>query len=150
MKGEYASDVILLGWLPGHTKHAVTIDLGKGPGIQNDRGQQTLANCKVARRVEYLHAFKRTKLQNILLLSLGIKIDKRMYLQMHLFGTMFHSGPVRLGEEWGGPPEIKIIFTGINPTSVLEIHAEDTCQSLVWAIFFQQYGTNPVINHTGV
>ena len=65
MKGEYASDVILLGWLPGHTRRAVAIDLGEGPGIQNDRGQQTLANCKVARRVKYLHAFKRTKLQNI-------------------------------------------------------------------------------------
>ena len=85
-----------------------------------------------------------------LLLSLGTKIDKRMYLQMHLFGVMFHSGPVRLGEEWGGPPEIKIIFTGINPTSVLEIRAEDTCQGLVRAIFFRQYGTNPIINHTGV
>ena len=85
-----------------------------------------------------------------LLLSLGIKIDKRMYLQMHLFGVMFHSGPVPLREEWGGPPEIKIIFTGINPTSVLEIRAEDTCHCLVRAIFFQQYGTNPVINHTGV
>ena len=85
-----------------------------------------------------------------LLLSLGIKIDKRMYLQMYLIGVMFHSGRVRLGEEWGGPPEIKIIFTGVNPTSVLEIRAEDMCQSLVPAIFFQQYGTNPVINHTGV
>ena len=85
-----------------------------------------------------------------LLLSLRMEIDKRMYLQMHLFGMMFHSGPVRLGEEWGGPSEIKIIFTGINPTGVLEVCAEDTCQSLVWAIFFQQYGTNPVINHTGV
>ena len=73
-----------------------------------------------------------------------------MYLQMHLLCVMFHSGPVRLGEEWGGPPEIKIIFTGIDPTSVLEIRAEDTCQGLVRAIFFQQYGTNPVINHTGV
>ena len=48
VKGEYASDVILLGWLPGHTRHAVAIDLGEGPGIQNDRGQQTLTNCKVA------------------------------------------------------------------------------------------------------
>ena len=85
-----------------------------------------------------------------MLLSLGTKIDKRMYLQMHLFGVMFHSGPVRLGEEWGGPPEIKIIFTGVNPTSVLEIHAEDMCQSLLQAIFFQQYGTNPIKNHTGV
>ena len=73
-----------------------------------------------------------------------------MYLQVHLFGVMFHSGPVRLGEEWGGPPEIKIILIGINSTSVLEICAEDACQSLVQAIFFQQYGTNPIINHTGV
>ena len=85
-----------------------------------------------------------------LLLSLGTKIHKIMYLQMHLFGVMFHSGPVRLREEWGGPPEIKIILTGINPTSVFEIRAEDTCQGLVRAVFFQQYGTNPIINHTGV
>ena len=48
MKGEYASDVILLGRLPGHTRRAVAIDLGEGPGIRNDRRQQTLANCKVA------------------------------------------------------------------------------------------------------
>ena len=60
-----------------------------------------------------------------------------MYLQMHLFGVVFHGGPVWLGEEWGGPPEIKKIFTGVDPTSVLEIHAEDKCQSLVRAIFFQ-------------
>ena len=73
-----------------------------------------------------------------------------MYLQVHLFGVMLHSGPVRLGEEWGGPPEIKIILTGIDPTSVLEICAEDACQSLVRAIFLQQNGTNPIINHTGV
>ena len=63
-----------------------------------------------------------------------------MYLQVHLFGVMFHSGPVRLGEEWGGPSEIKVIFTGVNPTSVLEIRAEDTCQSLVWTIFFNSTG----------
>ena len=73
-----------------------------------------------------------------------------MYLQVHLFGVMFHSGPVRLSKEWGGPPEIKIIFAGINPTSVPEILAEDACQNLVGALFFQQYGTNPIINHTGV
>ena len=36
-----------------------------------------------------------------------------MYSQVHLFGVMFHSGPVRLREEWGGPPEIKIILTGV-------------------------------------
>ena len=46
MKGEYASDVIFLGWLPGCTRHAVAIDLGEGQGIRNDRGQQTLAGCK--------------------------------------------------------------------------------------------------------
>ena len=54
-----------------------------------------------------------------------------MYLQVHLFGVMFHSGPVRLGEVWGGPSKIKIILIGINPTSVFEIRAEDACQSLV-------------------
>ena len=32
MKGEYASDVVLLGWLPGHTRCAVAIDLGEGLG----------------------------------------------------------------------------------------------------------------------
>ena len=32
MKGEYASDVVLLGWLPGRTRHAVAIDLGEGLG----------------------------------------------------------------------------------------------------------------------
>ena len=46
MKGEYTSDVVLLGWLPGHTRRAVAIDLGEGLGTQNDRGQRTLANCK--------------------------------------------------------------------------------------------------------
>ena len=78
MKGEYASDVILLGWLPGHTRCAVAIDLGEGPGIQNDRGQQTLASCKVARRVKYLHAFKRTKLQNIVTIFKDNNIQKNV------------------------------------------------------------------------
>ena len=73
-----------------------------------------------------------------------------MYLQVHLFGVMFHSGPVRLREEWGGPPEIKIILIGINSTSVLEICAKDECQSLVGAILLQQHATNPIINYTGV
>ena len=77
-------------------------------------------------------------------------MDKRMYSQVHLFGVMFHSGPVRLREEWGGPPEIKIILTGVNSTSVLEICAKDACQNLIGAILFQQYGTNPIVNHTGV
>ena len=60
-----------------------------------------------------------------------------MHLQMYLLGVMFHSGPVRLREEWGGPPKIKVVFTGVDPTGVLEICAEDACQCLVWAIFFQ-------------
>ena len=46
---------------------------------------------------------------------------------MHLFGVMFHGGPVCLGEEWDGPSEIKVILTGINPTGILEIHVEDAC-----------------------
>ena len=93
MKGEYASDVIFLGWLPGHTRHTVAIDLGEGPGIQNDRGQQTLANCKSSGESRYLHTFKRTKLQNTVIGNVR-KIDKRMYLQVHLFGVMFHGRPV--------------------------------------------------------
>ena len=75
-----------------------------------------------------------------LLLSLRTRIDKRIFLQVHLFGVMFHSGPVRLGEEWGGPPKIKIILTGINPTSVLKICAEDACQSLIGQSSFSSMG----------
>ena len=46
MKGEYASDVVLLGRLPGRTIRAVAIGLGEGQGTRNDREQQTLAGCK--------------------------------------------------------------------------------------------------------
>ena len=46
VKGEYASDVVFLGWLQGHTRCAVAIDLGEGLGARNNRGQQTLASCK--------------------------------------------------------------------------------------------------------
>ena len=46
MKGKYASDGVLLGWLPGRTRRAVAIDLGEGLGTQNDRGRQTLTGCK--------------------------------------------------------------------------------------------------------
>ena len=46
---------------------------------------------------------------------------------MHLFGVMFHGGPVRLREEWGGPSEIEVILIGINPTGIFEIHAENPC-----------------------
>ena len=96
-----------------------------------------------------MHTFKITKLQNTAIFNVR-KIDKRLYSQVHLFGVMFHGRPVRLGEEWGSPSEVKVVFTGINPTGVLEVRAEDTCQSLVGAIFSQQHGTNPIINHTGV
>ena len=45
-KGGYASDEVLLGWHPGHTKCTVEIDLGEGLSTRSDRGQQTLAGCK--------------------------------------------------------------------------------------------------------
>ena len=93
VKGKYASDVKLLGYLPGHTRRAVAIDQGEGLGIQNDRGQQTLVSCKRARRVKCLHGLERTKSQNTVTSNVR-NIDKRKYLQMHLFGVMFHGGPV--------------------------------------------------------
>ena len=73
-----------------------------------------------------------------------------MYLQVHLLGVMFHGGPVQFGKKWGSPPEIEIIFTGINPISVHEILVENVCQSLIRALFFWHHRTDPVINHTGV
>ena len=54
-------------------------------------------------------------------------MNKRKYSQVHLFGVMFHGGPVRLREKWSSPPEIKIILTGVNHTSVLEICAKNAC-----------------------
>ena len=94
VKGEYASDVILLGWLPGHTRRAVAIDLGEGQGIQNDRGQQTLADCKSSvGRVNTCTRSKELKLKGIVIFKVR-KIDKSMYLQVHLLGMVFHGGPV--------------------------------------------------------
>ena len=93
MKGEYASDVILLGWLPGHTRRAVAIDLGEGQGIQNDRGQQTLVNCKSrVKGSKCLHTFRKTKLRYVVIFNVR-KIDKRMYLQAHLLYVVLHSRP---------------------------------------------------------
>ena len=83
-----------------------------------------------------MHGLERTRSQNTVTSNIR-NIDKRKYLQMHLFSVMFHGGPVRLGEEWGSPPKVEVVFTGINPTGVLEIRAEDACQSLIRAIFFQ-------------
>ena len=126
-KSEYASDEVLLGWLPGHTRHAVAIDLGEELGTQNDRGQQTLAGCKSrVRGVKCLHALKRTKLKSIVIFNMR-KIDKRMYLPMHLFSVMLHDGLVRFGKKWSSPPEIEIIFIGINPINVREILVENMC-----------------------
>ena len=94
MKGEYASDVILLGWHSGHTRLAVAIDLGEGQGIQNDRGQQTLVNCKSRiKGSKCLHTFRKTKLRYVVIFNVR-KIDKRMYLQVHLFDVVLHSRPV--------------------------------------------------------
>ena len=50
-----------------------------------------------------------------------------MYLQMYLLSVMLHGGPVRFGKKWGNPPEIEIIFIGINPISVREILVENVC-----------------------
>ena len=94
VKGKYASDVILLGRLPGHTRRTVAIDLGEGQGIQNDRGQQTLIDYKSrVRRVNTCTLLKRTKLKSIIILKVR-KIDKNMYLQVHLLSVVFHGGPV--------------------------------------------------------
>ena len=59
VKGEYASDVKLLGWLPGRTRCTVAIDQGEEQGIRNDQGQRTLANCKSSQERKYLHSFKK-------------------------------------------------------------------------------------------
>ena len=64
-----------------------------------------------------MHTFKGTKLNGVVNFTVR-KIDKRMYLLMHLLSMMFHGGPVRLGEKWSGPPEIEITFIGINPISI--------------------------------
>ena len=45
------------------------------------------------RREKCLYTFKRTKLQNTVIFN-DRKIDKGMYLQVNLFGVMFHGGPV--------------------------------------------------------
>ena len=94
MIGEYASDVILLGWLPGHTRCAVAIDLGEGQGIQNDRGQQTLVNCiSRIKGSKCLRTFRKTKLRYVVIFNVR-KIDKRLYLQVHLLDVVLHSRPV--------------------------------------------------------
>ena len=94
VKGEYASDVIFLGWLPGRTRCTVAIDLGEGQGIRNDRRQQTLADCKSNEgRVNTCTHSKRTKLKSIVILKVR-KIDKSMYSQVHLLGVVLHGGPV--------------------------------------------------------
>ena len=72
MKGEYASDAVLLGWLPSHTRRAVTIDLGEGLGTQSDRGRQTLAGCKSSgRRVNACMPSKELSRKTLLSLMLG-------------------------------------------------------------------------------
>ena len=93
VKGEYTSDVTFLGWLPGCTRCAVAIYLGGGQGIRNDRGQQTLAGCKSSEgRVNTCIHSKELKLSLVILKVR--KIEKSMYSQMHLFGVVFHGGPV--------------------------------------------------------
>ena len=77
-----------------------------------------------------------------MLLFLRTRIDKRMYLQVHLFGVMLHSGPVQLGEEWGGPPEIKIILTGDTQIYRLQyklLVVEDGIKEMIDVSNFQVY-----------
>ena len=127
VKGKYASDVEFLGWHPGLTRCADAIDLGEGLDTQNDQGWQTLTGCKssVVGINACIHS-KRTKLRGVVNFTVR-KIDKRMYLQMHLLSMMFHGGPVRLGEKWSSPPKIEITLIGINPISIHEILVENVC-----------------------
>ena len=73
-----------------------------------------------------------------------------MYLQVHLLDVMLHGGPDRFGKKRSGPSEIEEILIGINPIGVHEILIENACQGLIRALFFGHYGTDPIINHTGV
>ena len=59
--------------------------------IKDSRHSQTV---KVVKRENICTLSKRTKLLKTLLLLVRIRICKRKYLQMHLFGVMFHGGPV--------------------------------------------------------
>ena len=49
VKGEYASDVMLLGWLPGRTRRAVAIDLGEGWVSEMIEDSRHLQAVKVVR-----------------------------------------------------------------------------------------------------
>ena len=73
-----------------------------------------------------------------------------MYLQMHLLGVMLHGRPDQFGKKRSGPSKIEKIFIGINPISIREILVENVWQGLIRALFFRHYGTDPIINHTGV
>ena len=64
------------------------------------------------------------------------KINKRRYLQMHLFGVMPHGGPVRLSEEGGCPSVVEVILIGVNFVSLLEIFIKYLYQGLIRAFFF--------------
>ena len=66
------------------------------------------------------------KLKSVVIFNVR-KIDKRMYLQVHLLSVMLHGGPVQFGKKWSGPSEIEIIFIGIKPISVREILVENVC-----------------------
>ena len=150
MKGKYTSDEVFLGWLPGRTRHAVAIDLGEGLDTRNDREQQTLASCKSSvGGVNACTLLKRTKLKGIVIFDVR-KIDKRMYLQMHLLSVMLHGGPVRFSKKWSSPPEIEIIFIGINPSSIREIFIEYPCHDFIRTVFLEPHWANPIINHVGV
>ena len=89
--------------------------------IKDSRHSQTV---KVVKRENTCIYSKRTRF--LVTIYKDRNIQKKV-LTNASFGVMFHGGPVRLREEWGGPSEIEVIFIGINPTGIFEIHAEDPC-----------------------
>ena len=59
--------------------------------IKDSRHSQTV---KVVRRENICTHSKRTKLSNLIIIICKDKNMQRKYLQVHLFGVMFHGGPV--------------------------------------------------------
>ena len=93
MKGEYASKVNFLGSsqvIPDALLPLIKVRGWVSKMIKDSGHSQTV---KVVRR-EDICAHSKELSYKTLLLSVRIRIYKRMYLQMHLLGVMFHSGPV--------------------------------------------------------
>ena len=105
---------------------------------------KNIVMINIRKNVVMINAIKSVVMINV------SKVDKRIYLQMHLFGVMSHGGPVRLSEEWGCPPMVEVIFVGVDFVSLFEVFAKYPCQDLIRAFFFWLYRADPVVNYTGV